>query len=157
MKKLFILLAAVATLAACGTKKTGTVSDKEYYYRTTDISPEVWFVDSVEPAKWIGEWTITSVNDMHIPDSLGAVLAFNDSLQMYSAYVGCNRINGTWVYADSIVLTDGLSTKMYCEGLMELEQALCVALPQVKEAHLFDTGVVALLSAEGNILLTIKK
>ncbi len=157
MKKVLLLFAAVATLVACGTQKTEKVSDKEYLYRNTDIIPEVWFVDSVEPAKWVGEWTITSINNTQIPDSLGAILLFNDSLQMYSAYVGCNRINGTWIYTDSIVLTDGLSTKMYCEGLMELEHALCIALPQVKEAHLFDTGVVAFLNAEGNILLTVKK
>ncbi len=130
MKKLFILLAVVATLAACSTQKT----------------------------ELTGDWQIVQVGETLVPDSIETLLTFNDSLQLYSAYVGCNRINGTYLNTDSLVLTDGLSTKMYCEGLMELEHALCLTLPQVKQAKLLeDTMSVALLDAAGNTLLIISK
>ncbi len=149
MKKLFILLAAVATLAACGTKKAETAS--------TECAAETIEVVTLAPAQLVGEWTIAKVGETAIADSVETLLAFNDSLQMYSAYVGCNRINGTYLSTDSLVLTDGLSTKMYCEGLMELEQVLCVALPQVKQAVTCKCGGVALQNAAGETLLVIKK
>ncbi len=132
MKKLFILLAAMATLVACDTKE-------------------------LAPADLAGEWMIAKVGETTIANSAETLLAFNDSLQMYSAYVGCNRINGTYLSTDSLVLTDGLSTKMYCEGLMELEQELCISLPQVKKAVSCEDGKVALQNVEGKTLLVIKR
>lgn len=147
MKKLFILLAAVATLAACGTRKA----------EKTECSAESIEVITLAPADLAGEWTIAKVGETAIADSVETLLAFNDSLHMYSAYLGCNRINGTYLSTDSLVLTDGLSTKMYCEGLMELEQALCIALPQVKQAVTCKCGAVALQNAAGETLLVIKK
>ncbi len=144
MKKLFIILAAVATLVACGIKKTEKAS--------TEQTPE-----TVAATEWIGEWKIAKVGETCIADSVETLLAFNDSLQMYSAYVGCNRINGTFLHGDSIVLTDGLSTKMYCEGLMDLEHALCVTLPQVKQAQRTQCGGLALQNAAGETLIVIKK
>ncbi len=134
MKKLSFILAAAIIFVACGTQKT------------TAPQPEL-----------AGQWTITQLGETIIPDSLETQLTFCDSLGMYSAYVGCNRINGSWSNTDSLVLTDGLSTKMYCEGLMELEQALCEALPQVKKALLLESGDLALQSAEGATLLVITR
>ncbi len=130
MKKLLILLAAVATFAACSTKKV----------------------------ELTGDWRIKQVGETIIPDSIEACLTFNDSLQMYNAYIGCNRISGTYINTDSLVLTDGLSTRMYCDGLMELEHTLSLSLPQVKRAKLLEkTTCVALLNAEGDTLLIIAK
>ncbi len=149
MKKLFIIFAAVATLTACGTKKAETAS--------TECAAETIEVVTLAPQELVGEWTIAKVGETLIGDSIETQLAFNDSLQMYSAYVGCNRINGTYLSTDSLVLTDGLSTKMYCEGLMELEQALCLALPQVKQAVTCKCGGVALQNVAGETLLVIRK
>ncbi len=150
MKKLFIIFAAVATLVACGNKKAANTS--------TECAAETIEVATLAPAELAGEWTIAKVSETAIADSVETLLAFNDSLQMYSAYVGCNRINGTWLHTDSLVLTDGLSTKMLCEeGIDALEQALCVALPQVKQAVTCKCGGVALQNATGETLVVIRK
>ncbi len=151
MKKLFIIFATVATLAACGNKQNET---KE----TTQPATPQYTVEFITLAgsELVGEWKIAQIGETEIADSVETLIAFNDSLQMYSAYVGCNRINGTWLSQDSLVLTDGLSTKMYCEGLMELEQTLCQTLPQVKQA-VNCLGGVALQDATGKTLIVIKK
>ncbi len=136
MKKVFIILAAMATMVACCEQNEQ---------------------NKISPADLAGEWTILQIGENALSDSVESQLVFIDSLNIYSAHVGCNRINGTWLFADSLVLTDGLSTRMYCEGLMEAEQALCIALPQIKQATTLENGEVALQNIDGETLVVVKR
>ncbi len=129
MKKVLLLFAAVAALVACGTKE-----------------PKVDLT---------GEWNIVRVGETVIADSVENALLFQDST--YHAFVGCNRIQGAFSQAEGIVLAEGLATRMYCEGLMELEHELCVLLPQVKQVATTPCGKTALQNEEGETLIVIEK
>lgn len=66
-----------------------------------------------------GEWESVSLNGVSIT---GATLRFHE--RRFSAKV-CNTLQGSYgVFRDRLVMRNVISTRMYCEGLMELEYTL---------------------------------
>lgn len=76
-------------------------------------------VMSPRSALQVGEWESVSLNGISIT---GATLRFYE--RRFSAKV-CNTLQGSYgVFRDRLVMRNVISTRMYCEGLMDLEYTL---------------------------------
>ncbi len=77
-------------------------------------------------------WVLTELGERVGPRGAGdrpATLAFDASANRASGFSGCNRFSAGYVLtADGLTFTAPISTKMACEGGMELEAAYLAAL-----------------------------
>lgn len=131
MKK-YLFIALLGLLAtACATKKEVAVS-----------------VD--------GDWHICQVYD----EALVATEEFSlPELSLkdgnYHMYCGCNQINGSYsLEEDKLRLDDGLSTKMFCPDVMELEDTLLRLLGKTYTI-VEDEGSLVLRDDAGAIILIL--
>ena len=82
----------------------------------------------------------------------GATLTF--AQRKFSAKV-CNRVSGSYgVFQDKLTIRNTLSTRMYCEGIMELEYSL-----SAPGRHVFMVGsdTLTITTKAGNTIIWKKK
>lgn len=134
MKKLFYVLVAVMALASCASKKTASV-----------VLTGDWKVIQ------LGTQPVDSMGDFAYPE----LSFFEDG--KYHAYAGCNQINGNFqLEGNTLTWGEALSTKMFCEDVMELEDAL-VLLLQGKQTLEEQGDHVLLLNEADEVVLRLKK
>lgn len=127
---------AMVLLAACG-KPAATV--------TVEQLDGTWLIRTVEGAE------LPAVDMEEQPN-----MFFNAADSMFACYVGCNRMGGSLKLGNGgLLLGNVFSTRMYCHGLMELEDRLGALLPQVAKASLTDDGTLSLFDATDTELLTL--
>ncbi|MFT4673857.1 MAG: heat shock protein HslJ [Patiriisocius sp.] len=138
MKQLFLII-IVFCLMASGCNETKKI-----------------IADAVE-TDLVGMYTVITINGGSI--SPAASLQFNNKDNAISGNSGCNDFGGTYKQdATTIKIGQLVTTKAYCEKVMENEYALLNAL---KNVTLFDIseGVLTLYSKEDRkaLLTAIKK
>ncbi len=138
LKNFCLLLAAVGTMAACGTKKN---------LQTTEMIPE-------------GDWRITAVNGQPLPDSVNdnrPFLSFNHAEKRVHGNSGCNIVNGSYSQEKPGQLKFGLlmSTMMACPD-METERTILAAMELVASFAPAGKGY-ELLDKDGKALIRLEK
>jgi len=132
MKKIMLMALLSSLFVGCASKKAAV-----------SVAGE-WKISKVQ------EKTMTATEDIPLP-----TLSFADG--NYHMYCGCNQINGKYsVDADKVKFEAGMSTKMYCPDVAELEDQLC-GLLQGTYTLLSDDIGVALKNAEGATVLALVK
>lgn len=102
-----------------------------------------------------GDWKICQVYD----EALVATEEFSlPELSMkdgsYHMYCGCNQINGSYQQEEDIILLEnGLSTKMFCPDVMDLEDQLLALLGQTYTVSEEDGSLVLRDDAGATILV----
>ena len=93
-----------------------------------------------------GEWTLTAgkVGDVELKGSTAAPIVLNIDAEGLHANSGCNQMNGTIeVGADGDITVGPMArTMMFCEGLMETEDAYAKGLGAVDHGELRSGGLV---------------
>lgn len=103
-----------------------------------------------------GEYQIIGVDNTRLNDA-EFVMTFNLEEQTAYGYVGCNRFTSSFVQeGETLKFKGGISTKMYCEGKMEIEGRLLSALEEITGVR-SDNDKLVLYSSENDDLITIKK
>ena len=105
-----------------------------------------------------GEWSVVSVGELAVPDSVGAFLCFDVSEQLVGGYVGCNHLTGTLLAegdADAPLFGALGSTRMWCAD-MTVENALLPALAHVAN-FVVDGTNLSLLDASGAPIVVLVK
>ncbi|MCL7988964.1 META domain-containing protein [Sphingobacterium sp. lm-10] len=77
-------------------------------------------------------------------------LTFNSADRRYSAVTGCNGIGGQYEVkkGNQLTFSMGMSTKMYCENNMEVEDGLGKIFPLVKSYQISENNLI--LKGEGS-------
>ena len=143
MRKNWIIAASAAALAVVGSSCSSTKS-----MNLDELS---------------GRWEVTGVNGkevkMSAPDAQLPYLGFDVVNGRLSGNAGCNSIMGsfpTTEAAGKISFGDVATTRMMCPD-MEVEQSVVQALGNVAGYKGEGTDKVALVNAEGSLLLSLKK
>lgn len=101
------------------------------------------------------EWKLSAINHKAISNS-NAFLKFDDGEAKGKAF--CNSFSTDYEQVGDTQLSfDPIkSTKMYCEGVMDLENQMVSNLQSVKHYRI-KNGILYLLSSTQEVLLTFKK
>ncbi|WP_207425639.1 META domain-containing protein [Pedobacter sp. SYSU D00535] len=103
------------------------------------------------------KWTLTAIAHKPVDGSGKAVLEFDEKELEVKGKAFCNSISAEFelMGSDQITFQDIVSTKMYCEGLMDEEQEL---LSNLREVRRYDikNGMLYLYSTDV-LLLTFRK
>lgn len=103
-----------------------------------------------------GEYQIIAVGARTLDDA-EFIINFDEEEGAAYGYVGCNRFSSGFVQeGDTLDFSGALSTKMYCEGKMEIEGRVLSALEEITGVRHEDDNLV-LYSSENDDLITIKK
>lgn len=103
-----------------------------------------------------GEYQIIAVGATTLDDA-EFVINFDEEEGTAYGYVGCNRFSSSFVQeGDTLDFSGAISTKMYCEGKMEIEGRLLSGLEEISGVR-YDSDNLVLYSLENNDLITIKK
>lgn len=135
MKKvfgLFVSAMAILVMASCAEKK------------------------SFDPLN--GEWSVVSVGEMEVPDSVGAFMGFNVAEQLVYGCTGCNQLTGALpaeVNPEVPMFAAMGSTRKMCAD-MTIEDALLPALGQVVDFKV-DGDKLYLLDAAGVAVVSLEK
>ena len=116
--KLTSLILAVFTLQSCKCQKeTSNMQDNTQEENQAELLS--------------GTYTISLIGtNRNFLDNLS--ISFDDAAKKVSGFAGCNRFFGTYsTESNAIKFGELASTKMYCEGMMEVEDQLLKALVQV--------------------------
>ena len=103
-----------------------------------------------------GTYQITQVGDSRISDP-ELTMNFDGEEERMSGYAGCNNFSASFQQNESSVgFTRPISTKMYCEGKMEIEDQLFSLLDSISSVRM-SNGQVELYSANNKTLITLRK
>ena len=105
-----------------------------------------------------GDWTVVSVGDLEVPDSVGAFVGFNMDEQLVYGFTGCNHLTGSLpaeVDLDSPLFAAIGSTRKFCSD-MTVENALLPALGQVVDFKV-EGDTLFLLDAAGAVVVLLQK
>lgn len=140
--KLTSLILTVFTLQACKCQKaTSNMLDETQGKNQTEILS--------------GTYNISLIgNNKNLPDNL--IITFDDVAKKVSGFAGCNRFFGSYS-TDKNAITFGelASTKMYCEGIMDVEDHLLNALAKVNTFSVKNNQIN--LSNDNSILIEASK
>lgn len=102
-------------------------------------------------------WTLTAIEGKPVDGDSRAFLKFNDKETRVSGKAFCNSVSGEYERIAEDQLTFGalVSTKMYCEGVMDLENQMVTNLQNVRRFEI-KSGMLYLYSTD-LLLLTFKK
>ncbi len=102
------------------------------------------------------KWTIAALNQKPFPFDRNVYLTFDEKNQKIAGRAACNSFSGSLKREPSgkIVIEDLVSTKKYCEGLMDQENQIMTALPLVNTYEI-KAGMLY-LNAGGESLMTLK-
>lgn len=101
-------------------------------------------------------WTLTAIKHKPINGGGNAYLEFQDNLDV-KGKAFCNSINAEYelMGKDQLTFSDIVSTKMFCDGVMNLENEMITHLQAVKRYEI-KNGMLYLHDSE-SLLLTFKK
>ena len=112
--------------------------------------------ESAENLKLHGSYLIEKMKNENVT-SEKIELKFDSILKEVTGNAGCNRFGAGYERTGiKITFKPVVSTKMYCEGKMEMENAITEILPQISQMILQD-GELVLMNEELDPLLTIEK
>lgn len=138
MKKLFVLVAALAVLAAaCGTTSTDS---------TTTAPAPTSTTGAAAPAELNGTWILVSValntQMISVAEEFGATIELNNGT--ITGNGGCNSLSGTYT-ADANTIAFGVltMTEIGCPGALELETTF-VGLLTRADSYSIENGVLIL-------------
>lgn len=132
MKKLFVILGILAMFSGC--KTLSGAGDQPKFEQT--------------------HWVLIALDQKAITPNEQAFIEFKDT--KISGRAACNSFGGEYELIRNKVTFSGLlSTKMYCEGLMDRENQILSNLQKVNRYEI-RYGLLYLYSAN-NLLLTYKK
>lgn len=132
--KWFFLYIGVLIFMACGSTKTG----------------------GVQAPALEGEYQIVQVGSETLNDPEFTII-FDLEEQSAYGYVGCNRFSSGFTQDGGMLhFNRSISTKMYCEGKMEIEDQVLRSLEEVTGVR-HDNGNLVLHSSDNKGLITIKK
>lgn len=98
-----------------------------------------------------GDYDLIAIQGEDI-SSEGLVFTFNSEESRVSGETGCNGFSANYEQDGSTIsFNSAISTKMFCEGKMDLEAAIITTLPNV--AHFEQEGNEFLFYSEENDLL----
>ncbi|QED38336.1 META domain-containing protein [Antarcticibacterium arcticum] len=84
-------------------------------------------------------------------------LKFDSTRQEFSGNAGCNRFSSGYERSGiKVTFKPVVSTKMYCEGKMEMESAITEILPEITQMVL-QNGELVFINENLDPLLTIEK
>ena len=129
---LFIALMAVGVMVSCTRKKAFDMLD--------------------------GEWSVVSVGEMVVPDSVDAFIGFDIAGQLVYGCTGCNQLTGALpaeVNPEVPMFSAMGSTRMMCAD-MTVEDALLPALGQVVDFKVEGDNLY-LIDAAGTTVVTLAK
>ncbi len=110
----------------------------------------------LEPLKLQGNYLLKEINAEDI-SSEKIVFKFDTIQKTVTGNAGCNRFSSTFELSEEqIKFSDPVSTKMFCEGKMEMEQKVINILPTISEVNRIKEQVV-FYSANNERVLTIQK
>ena len=137
MKKILSIMCMAMLLISCtGTKKV-----------------------AVQKADLSGEWNICRLADLALvatEEVALPLLTFDEN--GYHMYCGCNYVNGSYtIDGDQISFTKGMSTKMFCPDVMEMEDALTTMLSEKTYTIVVEDGAISLQTADGAEALRLVK
>lgn len=116
MKKLFIAFAALSIMMSCKTTEKATAKENSVQ---REVAIETLFVEA-------NQWELISFNGMQ-PEEAGfkmrtPVLTINMAEMKAGGNSGCNSFGGkAMVEGNTITFDKVISTKMYCDGVPEVE------------------------------------
>ena len=112
-------------------------------------------MESAENFKLHGSYLIQKIRNENVSEKIE--LKFDSITNEVSGNAGCNRFGSGYERTGiKIAFRPVVSTKMYCEGKMEMENAITEILPQVFQMIIQD-GELVLMNEELEPLLTIEK
>ena len=103
------------------------------------------------------EWKLTAINHKVVSPAGRAYLVFDGEDLEVKGKAFCNSINADYERMGDNQLTfqEIVSTKMYCDGVMDLESQMITNLRNVKRFEI--RNGMLYLSDSDNVLLTFKK
>lgn len=102
-----------------------------------------------------GNYLLKEINSEDISERV--VLRFDTIQKIITGNAGCNRFSSGFEHSEEkIKFSDPVSTKMYCEGKMELELKIIDILPVISEVTK-DKGQVVFYSENNERVLAIQK
>ena len=142
MKK--FMCAFLILLYSCG-------SNQENKSETQGIDQE-----SAENIKLHGSYLIQKIKNENVV-SEKIELKFDSISNEVSGNAGCNRFSSGYERTGiKIAFRPVVSTKMYCEGKMEMEKAITEILPQISQMILQE-GELVLMNEDLDPMITIEK
>lgn len=105
-----------------------------------------------------GEWSVTTIGEMAVPDSVDAFIGFNFEEKTIYGSTGCNQLTCSLpaVISAEVPLFAAMgSTRMMCAD-MTIEDAMLPALGTVVDFKL-DGNTLLLLNADGQTVMTLVK
>ena len=105
-----------------------------------------------------GEWSVTTIGEMAVPDSVDAFMGFNLEEKTIYGSTGCNQLTGslpTEITPEVPLFAAMGSTRMMCAD-MTIEDAMLPALGSVVDFKL-DGNTLLLLNADGQTVMTLEK
>ena len=110
------------------------------------------------PVKLDGpEWKLTAIGKKVVNPDGRAFLKFNEEDREVSGKAFCNSLSADFetMGDNQVTFQDVVSTKMYCEGVMDLEGQMLTNLKEVKTYEI--RNGMLYLSSSDEVLLTFKK
>ena len=105
-----------------------------------------------------GEWSVTTIGEMAVPDSVDAFMGFNLEEKTIYGSTGCNQLTGslpTEITPKVPLFAAMGSTRMMCAD-MTFEDAMLPALGTVVDFKL-NGNTLLLLNADGQTVMTLEK
>lgn|SRR5690625_5135636 len=103
-----------------------------------------------------GTYQITQVGDFRISDP-DLTMNFDVEEERMSGNAGCNNFSSSFQQNESSIdFTRPISTKMYCEGNMEIEDQLFRLLDSISSVR-SSNGQIELFSPDNQTLVTLRK
>ncbi|MBC7913062.1 MAG: META domain-containing protein [Pyrinomonadaceae bacterium] len=104
------------------------------------------------------QWKLVSINHKAITDDGRAYLKFDGKDLEVKGKAFCNTITADYgLMGDTQLTFEAItSTKMYCDGIMDLENQMVSNMQNVKHYQI-KNGMLYLLSSSNEALLTFKK
>ena len=105
-----------------------------------------------------GEWSVVTIGEMAVPDSVDAFMGFNVAEQLIYGSTGCNQLTGAMpaeVNPETLMFGAMGSTRMMCAD-MTVEDAMLPALGQVVDFKVEGDNLY-LLGADGATLLSLQR
>ena len=136
MKKvinLFVALMAVVVMASCADKKGFDVLG--------------------------GEWSVVTIGELSVPDSVDAFLGFDIAEQLVYGCTGCNQVTGALpseVNPEVPMFSAMGSTRMLCTD-MTIEDAMLPALGQVVDFKVEGNNLYLLDAAGATVMSLVKR
>ena len=105
-----------------------------------------------------GEWSVVAIDEMVIPDSIGAFIGFDTSKQIIYGSTGCNHFTGTMpieIKPKTLIFgTVGSTRKMCCD--MTIEDAMLGTMALIVDFSR-EGNLLRLLDDKGVTLISLEK